>query len=107
MVPKQKTKICTYRICHFERQCITKKVPYRVICDYVTEKRIKKVPYTVCKTVHYKKVIKIPHCVCKKVPYTVTRCVPRTVCFKVPVTVCCPTPCGRRRCDCISSSKSA
>ncbi|MEZ6109935.1 MAG: hypothetical protein R3C99_02805 [Pirellulaceae bacterium] len=54
---------------------------------------MKRIPYTVCKPVHYTKTIQVKKCVPRKEAYTVTRCVPRVVCKQVPVKVCCPAPC--------------
>ncbi len=75
MVPEQRVKTCTYKVCKMVRQTCTRRVPY-----------------TVCKPVCYEKTIHCTKYVPKKVPYTVTRCVPKVVCKQVPVKVCCPIP---------------
>ena len=70
-----------------------KKVPYTICSKVVSEQHPIQVPYTVCKAVPYETTVPCVRYVTKQVPYTVTRCEAQVVYKQVPVQVCCPAAC--------------
>ena len=58
MVPEQRVKTCTYRVCHMVKECHTKQVPYTV-CHMRARETLQAVAYTVCKPVHYTKTVHV------------------------------------------------
>ena len=47
MVPEQRVKTCTYKVCHMVKECHEKRIPYTV-CKMVPEQRVKTCTYQVC-----------------------------------------------------------
>jgi len=92
MVPEQRIKVCTQRVCRMVQEQRCREECYKV-CRMVKETCVKQVPVCVTRPVHYKRTIEVCRMVPTKVPYTVIRCVPKVVYREVPCLPACEPSC--------------